>query len=443
MRKCTIGSGRSRALSVLSVGLALLWSRGADAAGEGCTERDLDKAKAGPTREAWVASLQHWLGKCEGRLTQSELSSGLSALKNLYLDTPPDFDGCLRVTKQLLRLYPGVTGLVEDYGYCGGDCSESTVPVVCQRGKERQKQRLVHERYLDAEAKVGAEFEMDQPVPCALEAARKLVANMDRSAFYGLAMRFLSKYENECPEATDPTVRVSLANDKALVLFHKGEDAACLHALDEVASFTKDHPESAFNRALCGGSCSLDSARCAVAEEARNRALLARAKIRPVGTAHDGQVCRRGIFTRRPTRAFAWDLKSYRECQEGKCEPTEYPMTVLGDLDGDGSGEYSNRAIQTHEYQSRKDVYRERYLVFRLFSNIDVCERGAFVERAKLDTDNSWGLKHPLEYSAKVTAPANAAAKSFCIYPSKGLKCSATACNNKPYRCADLTQTSE
>jgi hypothetical protein len=114
-------------------------------------------------------------------------------------------------------------------------------------------------------------------------------------------------------------------------------------------------------------------------------------------------------------------------------------MTALGDLNGDGWGEYANRSIGPYDP-------RGKYLVFRLFSNIDVCERGSFLEVATLDTkdvDEEDAPEPPLAYTARVTAPAGAATKSYCIYPSKGLKCSATACNKKPYRCADLTRESE
>jgi hypothetical protein len=436
---------RSVCVSALSAVLVLVWVRQGQAAGEGCTERDLEKATVAPTEEARIASIERWLGKCEGHLTNDELADGLASLLRHYMSAPPNYEGCLRVTTRLIQLgeVRNYVQYNDDYGYCGGDCTKSPRPRDCQEGRDRRNKERAFEKYLDTTAKVGAEFQMDQPVPCAPSAARKLLANMDKAAFYALALRFLAKYEKQCPQAGNPAVRISMANDKALIFFHRGDDAACLRALDEVAPLAKGADATAFNRALCGGPCALDSGRCAKVQEVRKRALLARARLHPSGTALDDPVCARGKYTRVPTHVFAWDLKSYRVCQEGKCSPRRLPMTALGDLNGDGWGEYSNRAI---EVQGWWNAVGDRHLVFRLFSNVDVCGMGDFVEVAALSTGDTKEQDHPpdpLAYTAKVTAPAHAATKSYCIYPSKGLKCSATACNVEPYLCADMTRECE
>jgi hypothetical protein len=437
-----MGSCLSGALSVLSIGLGLLWAGGAEAAGEGCSYRDLSEATRGRTREARIASIERKLRDCEGRLTNEELARGLGYLCDEYKSAPPDFEGCLRVTTRLVRLgeVQGYAQYNYDYGYCGGDCAKSPSPRNCEHGKEQRAKAVALEKHLDTAAKVGAEFQMEQPVPCALEAARKLVANMDKSAFYSLALRFMAKYEKQCAQATDSEVRVALANDKALVFFHRGDDAACLRVLGEVAPIAKASGATDFNRALCGGPCALDRGRCVKVQETRKHALLGRTKLAPSGTRLDDPACARANYTRRPTHLFAWDLKTYRVCEEGKCLSTKHPMTALGDLDGDGWGEYSNRTVEAHELRGDLGTVRQPYLVFRLFSNVDVCERGDFVEVATLSTGDLEQEQHPLAFEAKITAPANAASKLYCIYPSKGLKCSPLSCNVEPYSCADMTR---
>lgn len=115
---------------------------------------------------------------------------------------------------------------------------------------------------------------------------------MDRKGFRDQARRFLQKYRGACAERLSPEARVALANDEALLHFHDDDDVACLHALAAL-------PEPAagatvWNRALCGGACTLPPARCEAAAKTRGKALAGR----------ELRAKRRQV-----TQALCWDCK--------------------------------------------------------------------------------------------------------------------------------------
>jgi hypothetical protein len=337
-----------------------------------------------------------------------------------------------------------------DFGYCGGDCAKSPMPDSCRRGRLHREKELAEERYLDTTAKVGADFEMEQPVPCAPAKARKLIAKMDESLFFGLALRFIGKYENDCAEANEPGTRTALANDKAVLLFHAGDDAACLHALDEVRGLPTGPRDTAFNRALCGGPCSLDLRQCSAVQDARKKALLARAaRVTGEDLTTDRKedtsaVCARGNYSRFPTHALSWDLKSFRICAKGQCSAKRHPMVPVGDLDGDGLGEYVNKEKDFDIiWGSGLDSIHTPFLIFKLFSSSDLCERGEATELARIETHYEDQTAPALAFTEKIVVLPNSRLKTFCVYETKGLQCSATGCNQEPYECADLSKRGE
>jgi hypothetical protein len=432
------------------------WSAVALAKGPGCTKADIQKAANGfpeIEKDKNLQAIAAKLAECKGKLTAGEEAGALLHMYFFYMKEPVDFEGCRRAMGRGIQLgqVSGFASFSGYWGYCGGDCSKAPTPDACRDGAKK------HE--LELNAKVGPDVEGEQQVPCNLNRARKLISGMDQAFFQDQALRFIEKYRADCKQAAAPAGKMALANDEALVHFHKDDDAACLHALDAAAP-TEPHDveTSAFNRALCGGACTLNASQCASAAALRQKALEARrvrTKLRARMQEHcwdcrEGKPCEpwpRDAVTRWGSVAVVWDLKTIRELGlRGSGFP--YKLLWAGDLNGDGLGDfvYSTRELYQDLSNAGLDGYGDkpfRYLKFSAHMSCGVY--GKYVVSAIFQTDRrpytngTYDLK-PDQFSLAVTEKPGSTIKSICVYPSRKLKCTRTECNEKPIECEDFSE---
>jgi hypothetical protein len=432
------------------------WSGVAVAKGPGCTKEDIQKAaNSSPEkeREKNLQSIEAKLAECKGRLTAVEEAGALTYMYFDYLLEPVDFEGCRRTMGRGIQLgqVSGFADFSDNWGYCGGDCSKAPMPDACRRGAK--------ERELELNAKVGPDVEKEQPVPCNLTQARKLISSMDQAFFQDQALRFIEKYRADCKQAAAPAAKLALANDEALVHFHKDDDAACLHALDAaVPTEPHDVETFAFNRALCGGACTLDASQCASAAELRKKALEARrvrTRLRARMQEHcwdckEGQACKpwpRDAVTRSGgSTAMAWNLKAVRHLGlRGALSPVK--LLWAGDLNGDGLGDFVYSTRETHRDVSNAGVdgYGEkpfRYLDFRAWLSCGAL--GQYLNSVILQTDHppftngTYDLK-PDEYSLGIMDRPKSTIKSICVYPTRRVKCTRTKCDEDAVECEDFS----
>jgi hypothetical protein len=184
----------------------------------------------GIDREKNLQSIEAKLAECKGKLGADEEAVALQEMYSYYMHEPRDYEGCRRVMGRAIQLGEvfGCAQFNHNWGYCGGDCSKAPFPQACRDG--------VKEREIEINAKVGPDIEKEQPVPCNLTKARRLISGLDKAFFHDQALRFIDKYRADCRQAKEPSATMALANDEALVRFHGDDDAACLHALDTIAS---------------------------------------------------------------------------------------------------------------------------------------------------------------------------------------------------------------
>jgi hypothetical protein len=283
---------------------------------------------------------------------------------------------------------------------------------------------------------------------------------MDQAFFQDQALRFIEKYRTDCKQAAAPAAKMALANDEALVHFHKDDDAACLHALDAaVPTEPHDVATTALNRALCGGPCTLDASQCASAAELRKKALEARrvrAKLRARMQEHcwdckEGQPCkpwpRDAVIRSGGSSAVAWNLKAVRHLGfRGALSAVK--LLWAGDLNGDGLGDfvYSGRETYRDLSNAGVDGYGEkpfRYLDFRAWLSCGA--HGQYINSVILQTEHppftngTYDLK-PDEYSLGITDKPNSTIKSICVYPSRRVKCTRTKCDEDSAECEDFSE---
>jgi hypothetical protein len=116
------------------------------------------------------------------------------------------------------------------------------------------------------------DLENEQQFPCDLKKLRKMLQRLDKGGFPAQGARLVVRAKATCGGRLTTSDRAALANDVALSFFHRGDDEACLKALRDPVVPVQD-PAAKFNRALCAGQCTLDAAKCMVAERARKKAL--------------------------------------------------------------------------------------------------------------------------------------------------------------------------
>lgn len=254
-------------------------------------------------------------------------------------------------------------------------------------------------------SKAAFEVELDQLVSCKFQQARKTVALMDRKGFRDQARRFLQKYRGACAERLSPEARVALANDEALLHFHDDDDAACLRALAAL-------PEPAagatvWNRALCGGACTLPSAKCEAAAKTRGKALAGRelrAKRRQVTQAlcwdcKPGEPCKPPVMDDgKPAKwgtAIRWDLKSAREVNGRGAVGPARKLRWTGDLNGDGFGDFivvtrgkSRLSEYVYGTMQWEGGYKDRPIPYKIFEfQIGCGANGQFEQIWKEETN--------------------------------------------------------
>ena len=445
--------GAGAAFVATLVGLAA-WPATAFAKGPGCTKKDIEDAAnsyPGKEKEKNLKSIEAKLTECKGKLTADEEAEALRYMYFYYLQEPIDFEGCRRAMGRGVQL-GAISGFFnQNWGYCGGDCSKAPMPDACRDGAKK------HE--IELNAKVGPDVEKKQPAPCNLTNARKLISGMDQAFFQDQALRFIEKYRTDCKQAAAPAAKLALANDEALVHLHKDDDAACLHALDAaVPTEPHDVETTAFNRALCGGACTLDASQCASAAELRRKALEARrvrTRLRARMQEHcwnckEGKLCEpwpRDAVARWGSSSMDWDLKIARHLGlRGSGSP--YKLLWAGDLNGDGLGDfvYSTRELYQDLSNAGLDGYGDKPFRYLKFSAHMSCGTyGKYVVSAIFQTDRrpytngTYDLK-PDQFSLAVTEKPGSTIKSICVYPSRKLKCTRTECNEKPVECEDFSE---
>jgi hypothetical protein len=293
------------------------------------------------------------------------------------------------------------------------------------------------------------ERDMEQNVPCDFGEARRQASKLDKAGFGSSALRLITKYRQVCAKNSPAAEVAALANDEALIHYHQGDDGACLKVL---TGFPDDIAGAAFNRALCGGMCSLDSAKCAKAADARRKALATRELQRQLREKTQG-VCTKdpgdwALLGRNLPDNLGWTLRS-----EWSLRFVDRKGLIwAGDLNGDGLGDYiaawdgywrdtSNAALDNRLPPGSFEVVR-----WRAFQVSIGCPKfGAFANVLERNTEFAIDSdEHPNEpdnkIAIRVLEQPGRAVRSVCIYPSRNLKCTATKCNREPDQCADLSE---
>lgn len=287
-----------------------------------------------------VRSFEHELELCKERIGKYDHLWTLIFIVRTYRENhPPDLEGCRRVAERGLRLVEDggpASQINESFGYCGGDCSKAVLAGSCKAGVKKREQDIQDEiRMAKDRDRTVEDDDSDQTVPCDIKKARQWILKLDKAAFGDSALRLVAKCRSTCAKDITTDIAESLANDEALVHYHRGEDALCLKTLAGLPA--PDSPGTAFNRALCGGTCSLNAAKCAAANEARRKALAGRAvqaKLRAKTLAwcssHPPDEDR-GLP--------AWDLTGTTAWQDSPTGERKGRIVWAGDVNGDGLGD--------------------------------------------------------------------------------------------------------
>jgi hypothetical protein len=394
-------------------------------------------------------SFERELELCKGKLDVFDEIQTLIDITRTYLEGHlRDFEGCRRAAERGLRLrdHGGPASEInESFGYCGGDCSKAPLSGSCKAGA-RKRQQEIEGKIQDAQEqkKTPEERDSEQTVSCDFKKARQLAEKLDRAAFGDSALRLIAKFRNTCAKEITPPVAEALADDEALVQYHRGDDAACLKALSRLPA--PDSPGTAFNRALCGGPCSLDAGKCGAASEARKKAIAARAvqaKLRAktlvwcASHKPDGEA---GMP--------AWDLtgttnwKDSHSVRKGR-------IVWVGDMNGDGVGDLVFGWEDKWEDTSSAALngYALPTIRWKAFSAVVGCGRiGDYREvfgwNTEIENQSGGPDLEESDYniSIGVVERVDSTIRSICIYPSKAVKCTRTKCNGKPNECADLSE---
>jgi hypothetical protein len=464
------------AIGVAALTLALAAGLPAHAEETGCTLDDIHRADTFPAdaieqrSNAILAKMQ----ACKGRLSQRDEANALQDLLLYYSRRRyPDSDACRALAERGIHLdldrLGGAGELIsEAYGRCGGDCSRidsEDSRRVCEKNHEKLLAIKAAQASAEAKALTGRlawQVELDQKVDCNPRQARRLVASMDQRGFQEQAIRFIQKYRETCGGQMSLERKEALANDEALLHFHRDVDADCLKSL---AAFTEAPLAStAWNRALCGGPCTMDAAKCASVQDARKKALAARAlraKRREVTQARCWR-CKAGAACRPPMKgdhpinsgvALDWDLKSARAVGSGKIGKP-YKVHWTGDLNGDGIGDFVTvRAdkARLHDFLygtlAWEGKVKDRAVRTKLFNVMIGC--GANNEFENIWSENTASESYlPTgdipdgdldEFELRIGRNPVSDIPSVCIYSTSG-ECRTPSCEGKPIECLDLSK---
>jgi hypothetical protein len=395
------------------------------AEGPGCTKDDLARADRGIPGDAIERRTKAVFGKlqeCKGRLTQWEEANVLQNLLFHYTgchEFPPCYgrmDACRVLAEKGIHLdldHVGSAGqlIAELYGSCGGDCSKIVAldaRSICE--KDRQKVATIQNAAAKAVAKseiiaLGAkkayEVELEQAVSCDPRKARKTIALMDQKGFRDQGRRFIQKYRITCDARMSQEFRVALANDEAVLHFHDDDDMSCMRTLASLPDPVSE--ATAWNRALCGGTCTLEAGRCASVSDTRQRAIAGRelrTKRRQVTQALCWD-CKQGAPCKPPLMkdgrsagggiAISWDLKTKRDVALVGDVGRSSKLHWIGDLNGDGIGDLvvqTEKKVWLHEYVigntlAEKLGYKDRPIRYRIFDVWIGCGANA-------DFHNTW-----------------------------------------------------
>jgi len=285
------------------------------------------------------------------------------------------------------------------------------------------------------------ERDMEQTVPRVLGIMRQMAARLDNAGFGGSAVRLIAKYRQTCGTNSPAGEVAALANDEAVIHFHQGDDSACLKAL---TGLTDAVPGTAFNRALCGGTCSLEPAKCARAAEARSRGLATRALQKKLR-----EVTRTWCASQPIVEAGlpSWNLPSEPSWAVGPQGSRK--LVWAGDINGDGFGDLieawedqwkdmSSAALNGYALPS------VRWKAFRVL--VGCAKVGRFTEIMERNSDydgdsydNRPGVSDD-KIAIRVLEQPGSTIRSVCVYPSRNLKCTASKCSRKADQCADLDE---
>jgi len=433
-------------------------ARVAHAESPGCAKADVQKAMdtmpANNVAGITTATLEA-LNRCKGRLTSQLEADTLFHLLLLFESSGyEDLEGCRRVADLGLGLDRKEVGYTAEqvaqfYGRCGGDCNK-VKDDKSRRSCEREGKILQKE----LTGKLAPEIESEQAVPCDPKKARKLVEGMDRLSLREQALRFMAKYHASCGKAAAPKDLEALANDEALVNFHNGNDADCLKTLDAIANASS--PASAFNRALCGGTCTLEAPTCTSAADARKKALaerVLREKLRQVTQAYcwrctAGKTCTaprrdeiyRGSFGE--SHALNWDLKPFSDGVRGR-------YNWIEDINGDGIGDlmFEERNVQEDLSSYALDgIAKWPDIKYRRFTVYVGCGESRYMVVFDASTNREPYTDHASatgpwdDYALRITDKTTTPIKSTCVYEDHDIKCTKTKCDGKAVECADLHQ---
>ncbi len=186
--------------------------------------------------------------------------------------------------------------------------------------------------------------------PCKVPLVRKGLANYDRGMLWSDAERYYKVFSANCGCKTKPAGLQALANDMAIIYFHKGDDKACLDLLVEAGAKAKPSAQLGkmmeFNAALCGAPADgMDEAVAKKASDAREAALAKREVWRKRREVNDAHCERDTKGDRRIQWRVAPNLKKgddRRGDQEWPVTPNQllfYAVSVTADLNGDGLGD--------------------------------------------------------------------------------------------------------
>lgn len=417
---------------------------------ESIQHRAYKNAKSNKPQDT-VASFERELAACKDKLSPTDHLDLLIQIVREQLESPPDLEGCRRVAERGLRLVENggpAQEINRSYGYCGGDCKKAVCVPCCEVGAKRRQKDLKAATQSVRQAKMSEEErDMEQDVPCDLGKARQTAARLDKAGFGDSALRLIAKYRQTCAKNRPPAEEVALANDQALIHFHRGDDGSCVKALTGISD---DVVGTAFNRALCGGPCSLDPITCAKAAEARKKAMVSRAlqkKLRERTQAWCAS------HSPEDTGLPAWDLPTN---PGWAAQPRDSGKLIwAGDINGDGLGDLVERWDGYWEDTSnaaldnalpRGALTSVRWKAYRV--SIGCPKVGLFVQVMERNTEfDKDPLDHPDQPDDKTAIrmldQPGRTIRSVCVYPSRNLKCSATKCNREPDQCADLAEWEE
>ena len=381
------------------------------------------------------------LEACEGKISAKAEAEILQRTLFLYeRNAAADVQACRQVAERGLRFAVKDVGnaarfIAEAYGRCGGDCSHTLLLAECQKGVAENEKEARHRR--------NADNPPDQPVVCKLALARKLLRTMDEAVFRSEAARFISKYRAACGELV-PKALAALANDEAILNFHADDDAACLRALD--GSPDTDTQATLYNRALCGGACTLDATKCKQAADVRARALAGRplrAAMREKTKAFcwhckPGESCEVDPSDKRRARGkenVSWDLKRTLR-QRANTDKLETDSRILwaGDLNGDGIGDLvllghviepdlSSAALNGYSHAPTESWEIEVSL------GCGFPERYAAIWHGDMTNED--------DYSVERAQNGQSTVRAVCVHPEATPDCK--KCASPPRACADLS----